>query len=623
MSTKVLLVVCIVLFITKQLPAQFINAYSKVNNITGSTLSIDNIDESFDTYENGDRVLIIQVQDDVIGTTTNTINFGTVGAIQSAGLYEFATIASHTEMGGVPNSITLTAPLQNTYNLGPNSTVQVVSYPTLGTPNFTTTNNIAALPWNGNVGGIVAFRVNGTLTLNHNITADGTGFRGGLRSNNFYNGVVCQSLPYLSNNATLGAKGEGIYRNTNANFVRGRGHITNGGGGGNHANAGGGGGGNFSAGGEGGAGWNGGGSCPVGNPAGGLGGVDLSTFISANRLFFGGGGGGGQQNNSASTNGGNGGGLVIVQANELATTGTCAGLRISANGDNALNGGNDGIGGGGAGGTVLMNILSYNVLNTCPLTISANGGNGGSVNSIQHGGGGGGGQGAVIYPTNQPTNNINTTTMTGNGGCNNNSNPCNSSASSGQGTNQSGIIVNQLLPVELADFDAQWSPIAKAVLLTWKTASEGKNDYFVLEHSHDAIHFEPFKTQSAVSNGNEQVIYNNKDEEPFAGVTYYRIKQVDTDGRFHYTNVVAVETPSDLLNIVVYPNPTQNLLNIKADISYEQLNYQLYTVQGELVPVPIHIDNTAKLDLGNLSSGLYILRVSSKDFTKTIKVVLQ
>src|SRR5690606_34777301 len=128
-----------------------------------------------------DLVIIMQMQDDVIGETNNNSNFGSLGDIRSAGLYEIRSIAQITESGGVPTSITLAENLNNTYRIGNNSSVQIISFPTLGTPHYSTTQNLEAMSWNGNIGGVLAFQVDSTLNLNHNLTASSKGFRGGAR----------------------------------------------------------------------------------------------------------------------------------------------------------------------------------------------------------------------------------------------------------------------------------------------------------------------------------------------------------------------------------------------------------------------------------------------------------
>ncbi|HTF06458.1 MAG TPA: T9SS C-terminal target domain-containing protein, partial [Bacteroidia bacterium] len=308
-----------------------VNGYGRVAAIAGSTLTVTNVSETYDTFEDGEFVIVMQMQDDVIGGNTgNSATFGDVSAIQSAGLYEVAIIASHTEVSFLPNTITLASALSNTYHTGVNACVQIISYPTLGSPNYTSpASGISASLWDGNTGGVTAFRVNGILTIGGSINADGAGFRGG--SKNVTNGYTgCDGTTYRTTVGTRYAgKGEGIYLNTNAGYAAGRGKMLNGGGGGNDVNAGGAGGGNYSAGGDGGIGWTPAGTgCSPG--VGGLGGTFLSAYISGSRLFMGGGGGGGHENDGVGTAGSNGGGLVLIRANSIATSGICANRTISA-----------------------------------------------------------------------------------------------------------------------------------------------------------------------------------------------------------------------------------------------------------------------------------------------------
>src|SRR5690606_29020368 len=129
-----------------------INAYARVSNISGTTLTLLNVDESADTFEDGDYAVIMQMQDNVIGITADNASFGTIATIGSAGVYEVVQILSHTETTGTPNSITLTKATSNNYFTGGNRRVQIVSFPTLGSPDYTTTFDMIAKAWNGNTG---------------------------------------------------------------------------------------------------------------------------------------------------------------------------------------------------------------------------------------------------------------------------------------------------------------------------------------------------------------------------------------------------------------------------------------------------------------------------------------
>lgn len=159
--------------------SQSVNGYAKVNSISTNTINVSNVNETSDTFEDGEFVIVMQMQDDVIGSnTSNNISFGNLSSIQSAGLFDIIDIVSHTESGGVPNTITFSRALKFTPNFNPNSSVQVISFPTLGSPDYTTTANMSALNWDGDVGGVLAFNVDGIFTIGHDISADARGFRG-------------------------------------------------------------------------------------------------------------------------------------------------------------------------------------------------------------------------------------------------------------------------------------------------------------------------------------------------------------------------------------------------------------------------------------------------------------
>ncbi len=570
------------------------NGYANVIQQSGTTFTVNNVNETNHLFANGDQVIIMQMQDDVIGTnTTNATSFGALSSIQSAGLWEVKTVSAHTRTSGVLHTITFSSPLTNTYNIGPNSSLQIITFRRLSAGAFTSTNNITGLAWNGFVGGVVAIEVGGNFTLAHNITANAIGFRGGAVSANYYGGgTTCTLIDYATSSTNCGRKGEGIYKITSTSYSFGIAKVLNGGGGGGQdINGGGGGGGNWTAGGVGGIGWNGtAAGCPTASSPGGQGGISLSSAIPFNRIFMGGGGGGGQQNNSASTPGGNGGGIIIVKAGTLTTTGTCGTPRIiSANGASVATAGNDGAGGGGAAGSIVLQIDNYNIVSTCQLSITANGGNGGSINTSTHAGGGAGGQGIIVFSTPQPTTNVTSSTNNGSPGCNNNSSPCNSPAGSAGGSNNSGIFSNigGALPVELIEFKAK--PDNNKVLLSWRTSTERNNKLFVVEKSTDGTSFESFGTVNSRAiggNSSSELHYDYIDFSPLPGVNYYRLKQVDLNGfsKTHKTISVNFDKLKKVTFIII-PNPSHGEFDI--DFSGLENNHlvevHLRDLKGKLV----------------------------------------
>ncbi|MBX3163165.1 MAG: T9SS type A sorting domain-containing protein [Bacteroidetes bacterium] len=594
-----------------------VNAYAKVTGISTSggvsVLSLSNVNQANHTFAVGGVIIIMQMQDNVIGTnTTNANSFGNLSGIANAGRYESAAIAA---MSGAPNSITLTTLLSNAYNINANTSVQIITLRNLGA--YTTTANISGLAWDGNVGGVLAIQAT-TLTLRHRILMDERGFRGGVRSNNA--DQTCDNSFYTGNDANKGFKGEGIYKVTSSTYNNGRGKIINGGGGGSQNNTGGGGGGNYTAGGNGGRGW----GCSDGNSGRGIGGIALSGQISASRIFMGGGGGGGQQNNSVGTNGGNGGGIILIKANTIRTDNTCVStIRISANGQDAASSGNDGAGGGGAGGSIVIDAVFYSFSGSCPITVQANGGNGGDVgNSGAHGGGGGGGQGVVIYSTAQPTLNATTQTNYGNVGTDNDNGT--TTGSNGGGPNGGGILAPLVtpLPVKLIRFDA--TTHLNTVELWWATASEKNNDYFTIEKSADGIEFSELSKISGAGNSQRTLNYTYVDINPYEGISYYRLKQTDYDGKFEYSKIVSANFEMQNVSVLVFPNPVSQSLNLVfdgKDIGKKTKTISVQNMYGKTLLEFETQDNSTTVDFSAFSSGVYMIKTLTGGIVTIKKVV--
>ncbi len=338
----------------------------------------------------GDEVLMIQMK----GARINELNdstYGQVSNMNGAGCVEFLTI-KRVEL----DRITFTHPWVHPYSA--DGSIQLVSVPRYN--DVVTDGDVTAPAWNGMVGGVVVLRAEGTLSLEADIDVTGKGFRGGFAS--FPRDVCVPSIwgsYYLFGEG--GEKGDGIATTPTSQSLASKGPFANGGGGGNGANAGGGGGSNAGSGGRGGDAntW-----CVGYRGIGGYPGVTVDTLLLKQRVFLGGGGGGGHQNNNQGTAGAAGGGIVIIVAKGLNMLGgsiIARGLSVrdtaAWDGKQYLQPG-DGAGGGGAGGTVLLDIGATRGT----ATVDVRGGNGGNVGArYQPNGPGGGGGGGAIVMTSQ------------------------------------------------------------------------------------------------------------------------------------------------------------------------------------------------------------------------------
>ncbi|MBS1743720.1 MAG: PKD domain-containing protein, partial [Bacteroidetes bacterium] len=357
--------------------------------------------EDASAFHIGDTVLIIQMKGAVIDST-NTATFGTITDYKNCGNYEYNYVKAITA-----NIIELKNNVTRQYDI-PNGKVQLIRVPYYLTANVTST--LTCLPWNGTIGGVLAINVRDTLNLSAPVSVNGKGFRGGINGNNLTNTMSCSQTGFAYSSVDpLGApKGEGIAI-VSTNISNGRGALANGGGGGQDHNSGGAGGGNANTGGNGGYQFE---PCingPFDN--GGKQGTYLLYSNTQNKIFMGGGGGSGHANNISGfqPDGANGGGIIIINSPVIRNNG----FSILSDGadaitcvDNATNNRcNEAMGGGGAGGTILLN--TNNFIN--PIDVSAKGGKGADMSYLsisspntpfRHGPGGGGSGGLLWLKTN-------------------------------------------------------------------------------------------------------------------------------------------------------------------------------------------------------------------------------
>jgi hypothetical protein len=168
-----------------------------------------------------------------------------------------------------------------------------------------------------------------------------------------------------------------------------------------------------------------------------------------------------------------------------------------------------------------------------------------------------------------------------------------------------------VLPVELLDFDAY--RYNDAVNIKWSTASEINNDYFVVERSGDGVKFDQLHVEDGA--GNSRVIhdYQFTDAKPMHGISYYRLRQVDFDGSFMYTDIRAVDFEGSSSQVVIFPNPSDGDISLsiksfhaaQALITIEDMNGRnVFSRNADVVKGMNEINL-----MTTLADGVYILSV--------------
>jgi len=184
------------------------------------------------------------------------------------------------------------------------------------------------------------------------------------------------------------------------------------------------------------------------------------------------------------------------------------------------------------------------------------------------------------------------------------------------------------LPIELLTFDAEVNE--QAVDVAWTTATEINNDYFIVERSQDGMDFYGIGMVFGVGNSYVPSNYALTDNHPLQGTSYYRLMQVDKDGRASYSDVVAV-TLSDIPvpMVKVYPNPVVDgklNLGILGFQNKEMLVILLDHLGREVFTrmMLVESDNILTgIDVGSkLPSGVYFVISSSDNYIFKQKVIL-
>lgn len=176
----------------------------------------------------------------------------------------------------------------------------------------------------------------------------------------------------------------------------------------------------------------------------------------------------------------------------------------------------------------------------------------------------------------------------------------------------SGNCCMVVLPIELAFFETELKN--EKTEIRWKTLSETNNKHFEIEKSLDAETYQSIGIVNGHGTTKEVNNYAFVDANPSKGVTYYRLKQIDTDGSFSYSAISSVYNEID--QIQFYPNPSDN--NIKFEKLHEGDKISIKNLIGEIVlEESLFSDKT--LNVSMLSSGTYLLSFNGK--TKKLVII--
>lgn len=168
------------------------------------------------------------------------------------------------------------------------------------------------------------------------------------------------------------------------------------------------------------------------------------------------------------------------------------------------------------------------------------------------------------------------------------------------------------LPVEWLTTDARWVP--NGVEVMWSTASEENNSHFEIERTHDGAEWESIGIVTGAGFSSVINNYNFIDDNPYKDINYYRVKQVDFNGDYEYSDVVIVSNSDehDGLRLKIYPNPANDHVFVQWNKTSRQNSVQVLDISGKiLLNMSPGVSNTVRIDLTNFDTGIYFLKYAT------------
>lgn len=174
----------------------------------------------------------------------------------------------------------------------------------------------------------------------------------------------------------------------------------------------------------------------------------------------------------------------------------------------------------------------------------------------------------------------------------------------------------EALPVELTSFSGVASE--ESTGLVWSTSSENNNSHFEIQKSTDGKVWESIGVVDGAGNSAEVIEYEFADYNIYTEVNYYRIKQVDFDGSFKYSNSISFNTKNSMPAISVISNGMSPVVSVTG---VENGEINILSMNGKSVWKKESIDGYW-LDLGFLPNGNYIVMVNSEAGYLTEKIAV-
>jgi hypothetical protein len=187
-------------------------------------------------------------------------------------------------------------------------------------------------------------------------------------------------------------------------------------------------------------------------------------------------------------------------------------------------------------------------------------------------------------------------------------------------------IADGVLPIALSSFTGETDNSVN--YLKWITQSEQSSSHFEIERSADAVNFEKIGIVNAMGISNQPKQYSFNDVNPIKGNNYYRLKMVDIDGTFEFSNTIALEIKGKQTTYIFFPIPTSDVVSYQFEAdNNESLFMEVINTLGQVVFSQTKTartgTNSIPISLVDLVPGNYTVRVKhiSSGITHSEKII--
>ncbi len=170
---------------------------------------------------------------------------------------------------------------------------------------------------------------------------------------------------------------------------------------------------------------------------------------------------------------------------------------------------------------------------------------------------------------------------------------------------------NSVLPLTIVNISAQH--LQNSILVICQASNEANTTHFIVERSADGRNFSPIGSVTARGNTSATHDYSYTDRQPSQATNFYRIKMVNSDGRFTYSKVVAVKTNGNT-SLQIFPNPANDILYVQINGINETATLQITDAIGRKFKeekIALNGSTSFSVDIKDLAKGVYHLLLRS------------